>query len=305
MPDGLVGFPMAQSQAAQIASTLFEGYEHLKELVRRDAKNRAVAELLADLTTKALQFLSGCQRVPLVSKVHGKTYFSFTIKRSGKLSRAVNEELFNPNIRRQLSHLADGTLINLAPSDRSRLLYTVAMVYCCASDLLKTRDQKTPATFFECFIGHLVARSFGVNPRTQVEVLHLEDEAGTLPTDFIFDLGPGKSKFHVPVKTSTRERVIQVFAHQRVLDGVHGFGTFKGILVCLTETKLDHKRREVVEICVPKQWVLYYRFIASMHRFYYFDIPTRYAELTKGNPPMPVRSFATFFEEVNELAATR
>lgn len=90
------------------------------------------------------------------------------------------------------------------------------------------------------------------------------------------------------MKTSTRERVVQVFAHQRVLDGVHGFGTFKGILVCLTETELDHKRREVVEICVPKQWVLYYRFIAPMHRFYYFDIPTRYMELTEGNPPMPL-----------------
>ena len=296
---------MARSPATQIASALFEGYERLKELVRRDAKDPAVAVLLAGLTSKALQFLAGCQRVPLVSKVHGKTYFSFTMKRSGKLSRAVNAELFNPNTRRQLSYLVDGTLNNLAVIDRSRLLYTIALAYCCASDLLRTRDQKTPATFFECFIGHLFARSFGVNPRTQVEVLHLEDEASTLPTDFIFDLGPGRSKFHVPVKTSTRERVIQVFAHQRVLDGVHGFGAFKGILVCLTETKLDHKRREVVEICVPKQWVLYQRFIASLHRFYYFDIPARYAELATGNPPMPIQAFAKFFEELNELAGNR
>lgn len=296
---------MARTQKARIVATLSEGYERLKELARADAKAPDVAELLADLTSKALDFLSSCERVPLVSKVHGKRYFSFAIKRNGKLSRAVNEELFNPNIRPQLTHLVQGALIDLAPAGRSRLLYTIAIAYCCASDLLKTRDQKTPATFFECLIGHLFARSFGVNPRTQVEVLHLEDEASTLPTDFIFDLGSGKSKFHVPVKTSTRERVIQVFAHQRVLDGVHGFGTFKGILVCLTETKLDHKRREVVEICVPKQWVLYYRFIASMHRFYYFDIPARYAELTEGNPPMPIRSFATFFEEVNELTASR
>lgn len=296
---------MARLRKDRTIASLSEGYERLKELVRADAKASDVAELLADLTSKALRFLSSCKQTPLVSKVHGKRYFSFTIKGTDKLSRAVNKELFHPNIRGQLSHLVEGTLINLASADRSRLLYTIAIAYCCASDLLKTRDQKTPATFFECLIGHLFARAFSVNPRTQVEVLHLEDEASTLPTDFIFDLGSGKSKFHVPVKTSTRERVIQVFAHQRVLDGVHGFGTFKGILVCLTETKLDHKRREVVEICVPKQWVLYYRFIAPIHRFYYFDIPTRYAELTEGNPPMPIQAFAKFFEEANELAASR
>lgn len=296
---------MVRSQAAQIASTLVEGYERLKQLVRRDAKDPAVAKLLADLASKALQFLAGCQRVPLVSKVHGKTYFSFTTKRGGTLSRAVNAALFDSNIRRQLSHFVDGTFNKLPLADRSRLLYTTAIAYCCASDLLRTRDQKTPATFFECLIGHLFARSFGVNPRTQVEVLHLEEEASTLPTDFIFDLGPTKPKFHVPVKTSTRERVIQVFAHQRVLDGVHGFGAFKGILICLTETKLDHKRREVVEICVPKQWVLYQRFIASLHRFYYFDIPARYAELATGNPPMPIHAFAKFFDEINDLAGGR
>jgi len=243
--------------------------------------------------------------VPLVSKVHGKTYFSFTTKRGGTLSRAVNAALFDSNIRRQLSHFVDGTFNKLPLADRSRLLYTAAIAYCCACDLLRTRDQKTPATFFECLVGHLFARSFGVNPRTQVEVLHLEEETSTLPTDFIFDLGPTKPKFHVPVKTSTRERVIQVFAHQRVLDGVHGFGAFKGILICLTETKLDHKRREVVEICVPRQWVLYQRFIASLYQFYYFDIPARYAELATGNPPMPIHAFAKFFDEVNDLAGGR
>lgn len=296
---------MARSSAARIAGALSEGYERLKKVVRHDAKDAAVAELIADFTSKALDFLADCNQIPLISKVRGKTYFSFTQRRSGNLSRAVNAQLFNPNARQQLRHLTEGTLANLEATDRSRLLYTVAIAYCCASDLLRTRDQKTPATFFECLIRHLFARAFGVNPRTQVEVLHLEDEAATLPTDFIFDLGSGRPKFHVPVKTSTRERVIQVFAHQRVLDGVHGFGAYKGILVCLTETKLDHTRREVIEICVPKQWSLYFRFIASLHRFYYFDIPARYAELTAGNPPMPIHAFAKFFEELNELRGNR
>ena len=111
---------MAQTQKARIVASLSGGYERLKELVRADAKAPDVAELLANLTSKALDFLSSCKQIPLVSKVHGKTYFAFTMKRSGKLSRAVNAELFNPNTRRQLSYLVDGTLNNLAVIDRSR-----------------------------------------------------------------------------------------------------------------------------------------------------------------------------------------
>jgi hypothetical protein len=49
-------------------------------------------------------------------------------------------------------------------------------------------------------------------------------------------LGDGKNRIHLPVKTSTRERVIQAWAHQRVLDGVYGVGRFKGVLVALAET---------------------------------------------------------------------
>jgi hypothetical protein len=217
----------------------------------------------------------------------------------------VNVSLFDPSSVKHLNYLINGTLNQIPLPERTRFLYTIAISYCCAADLLKSGDQKTPATFFECLIGHFFARAFGINPRTQVEVLQLEEEKGTLPTDFIYDLGLAKPKFHVPVKTSTRERVIQVFAHQRVLDGVHGFGKFKGILVCLAETKLDHNSKEVVEICVPKQWNLYYRFIAVMHRFYYSDVPQKYEALASGDPPMAVMPFAKFFDEVADLAAGR
>jgi hypothetical protein len=40
-------------------------------------------------------------------------------------------------------------------------------------------------------------------------MLNLAMEA-TLPTGFVFDFGANRPKFHGPVKTSTRERVIQV-----------------------------------------------------------------------------------------------
>lgn len=294
------------SKAKSILFNLSKKYELLKKQTSLNALGLDTAEALIDIVLHSLKFLSQCNQIPLTSIVPEKDYFSFAVdRRSGKISRAVNKDLFTFDIVNKLKRTLSGNVADLSFAQRERFLYTIAMSYCCASDILKTGDQKTPATFFECLIGHLFSRSFGVNPRTQVEVLRLEEESSTLPTDFIFDLGAAKPKFHVPVKTSTRERVIQVFAHQRVLDGVHGFGKFTGILVCLTETKLNHETKEVVEICLPKQWVLYQRFIAPMKRFYYFDIPRKYCDLTAGDPPMAVMSFAKFFDEVNDLMAGR
>jgi len=294
--------------ALKTLARLSRDYIALKKLASSDAGCDGVAQLIKRITETSQDFLqSSCTQVPLISKVPGKRYFSFSTRRGKqKLSRAVNENLYLSESS-YVEHFAAGTVKDLSELNRSRLLYTLAMSYCCASDLLRSQDQKSPATFFECLNGHLVAQMLGMNPSRQVEVLRLEndEEASTLPTDFIFDLGRGRPKFHVPIKISTRERVIQVFAHQRVLDGVHGFGTFKGILICLTETKLDHTRREVVEICLPKQWNLYQRFIAPMHRFYYYDLPEKYAALSFGDPPMNVIPFSKFFDEVSELRAGR
>lgn len=284
---------------------LLAQYDALKKAAAEDAKSPAVANVFANLGELSAEFLnSPCKKIDLNSKVPDKRYFSFALGRGEKhISRALNFGLFDFSTLKHLKKFRNGELETLPPAERDKLLYTLTASCFCAIDLLKDGDQKTPATLFECLIGHLFSRSLGVNPRSEVEVLRLEDESSTLPTDYIFDLGTGKPKFHVPVKTSTRERVIQVFAHQRVLDGVHGFGTFHGILVCFAETKLDHKKREVVEICVPKQWSLYQRFIAPMKRFYYFDIPTKYSALAKADPPMAVASFGEFFGEAKSLVS--
>lgn len=289
---------------APILAKIARRYELVKKQGLETAQSPELSELIIQLTQACLEFLSSkCVQVPLISKVPGKQYFSFRLPaKNTKISRAVNRHLFNLDLRAKLQNFQKEKLVQLPLPERASFLYTVAMGYCCATDLLKTGDQKTPATFFECLIRHLLARTFGVNPRTQVEVLRLEEEGTTLPTDLIFDLGGTRPKFHVPVKISTRERVIQVFAHQRVLDGVHGFNRFKGILVGLTETKLDHRTTEVVEICLPKQWDLYQRFIAPMHRFYYFDVPKKYADLGQVNSSISVAPFAQFFDEANDLA---
>jgi hypothetical protein len=183
----------------------------------------------------------------------------------------------------------------------NRFLYKLAMAFCAFNDVTSDQDKKTPGTYFELFVGHLLALAFGVQPRNRVEVLTVEDERSTLPTDFIFDLGPRQLKFHVPVKISTRERAVQVWAHQRMLNGVYGEGRFKGVLVALAETKLDLHKLEVVEICLPDQWAVYQRFVARMDRVYYLDPPAKYSALATAFPYIPVKSFGEFFKEKEVL----
>jgi hypothetical protein len=103
------------------------------------------------------------------------------------------------------------------------------------------------------------------------------------------------------VKTSTRERVIQVWAHQRVLDGVYGTGRFLGTPVILGETKTDRRKREVIEICLPDQWRIYQMHIAQLKRIYYLDVPATYEKLSEVFPPLNVKPLGHFFFEADTL----
>ena len=258
--------------------------------------------LITDIAHESLGFLKKHGRVELKSLIHDKHYFAFA---SGKkISRAVNSELFMEDISawdKFLDSIESKTVTRVESLLATRLIYTVAISFCCFIDLTKDGDQKTPGTVFEYLIGHLFARRLAVNPTKELEVPNL-DMKTTLPTDFIFNLGPEKAKFHLPVKTSSRERVIQVWAHQRVLDGVYGTGRFLGTPVILAETKSDKRKREVIEICLPDQWGIYQMHIAQLKRIYYLDIPTAYRKLNEVFPRIAVRPFGDFFQEIDALA---
>jgi len=262
-----------------------------------------VSNLLVDIAQASHRvLLTQASPIDLRSNVAGKAYLAF---RSGdRLSRPINKALFvfdENELLRRLAAFMNDRAAHLASADGPSTLYTIAMSYCAASDTVRLLDKKTPATYFEIFAGHLLADRFGANPQTSATVLNL-DMKGDLPTDFIFDLGAGRSKFHVPIKISTRERVIQVWAHQRVLDGIYGAGRFRGLLVALTETKLDRKKLDVVEICLPDQWRVYQMFIAQLDRIYYLDPPAAYARLATGYPIVNVRPFSSFFSEADLLS---
>jgi hypothetical protein len=232
--------------------------------------------------------LSSCQRLALESKVTGKSYFSFESKTAR--SRPINVDLFDTGNDKAFGNfrkILEGKRHELTSDEITRSVYIVAMTCCAGRDVSSKGDKKTPGTIFEWLCAAVVQACLKVNPVRALQVLNL-DMRGDLPTDFVFDLGEEKPKFHLPVKTSTRERIIQVWAHQRVLDGVYGVGRFLAMPIILTETKLDSKKLEVVEICLPWQWRLYQMHIAVLWNVCYLDAPADYLKLDSKFPRIGV-----------------
>lgn len=265
-----------------------------------DLKGDDTSARLANLAVGAKGFLATISRTDLVSKVSGKSYFMFSDATRRKTSRPVNFALFDDGLDREtIDKILSCDVGGMTAAQITRFVYTIAMSYCASADILKTSDQKTPGTFFEFLIGHLVSRRLNVNPQTQITVPTL-DTTVTLPTDFVFDLGEGKNRLHLPIKISTRERVVQVWAHQRVLDGMHGMSRFKGVLVAMAETN-KQKETSVTEVCLPNQWMAYQMYIAQMFRVYYLDLPEKYVALKDRYPFIQVKQFGDFFFEVEKI----
>ena len=264
-----------------------------------------LSDILGETLEACVELLAGYPRVPLTTRIPNKSYFAFE-NSDGKITRAINEALYAPSLddwEALVAALRSDDFSNTDEDQLTRTIYSAAASFAAFIDLTRTRDQKTPGTFFEYLIGHLFAARLGVDPTTRLPVLNLDMDT-TLPTDFTFDLGPERPKFHLPIKTSTRERVIQVWAHQRVLDGVYGTGRFLGTPVILAETKTDSRKREVVEICLADQWRIYQMHIAQLKRVYYLDVPTAYSRLNEVFPPIHVVPFGRFFHELDELATS-
>lgn len=264
----------------------------------------ALSDLIGEILAESIHVLARYNRAELQTKIPDKTYFAFE-SRDGKISRAINSALYQPSPQDWNLFIAALRSENFAGIDEHMItctIYSVAIGFCAYIDLTRTGDQKTPGTFFEYLIGHLFGSRLDLAPSTRLPVLNL-DMNTTLPTDFVFDLGAGQPKFHLPIKTSTRERVIQVWAHQRVLDGVYGTGRFLGTPVILAETKTDTRRREVTEICLPDQWRIYQMHIAQLRRVYYLDVPAAYERLNEVFPPLHVVPFGKFFTELDDLTS--
>lgn len=261
--------------------------------------------LVEQIIQKSTRLLTDTTRVPLISRVAGKSYFAFCIEGSPKLSRAINADLYCDDVmeswRSFVENVRAGSVTEERKAEFSRALYTAAISFCAVNDLFSSGDQKTPGTFFEHFVSYIFKLCLKAEPVTQIQVLDYDEDKVTLQTDRIFNMGPRKPKYHVPIKTSSRERAIMLWAHQKLLDGVYGIEKFAGTPVLLAETKTDNKKREVVEICLPDQWLVYQLYISKLKRVYYLDMPDAYRKLAKTTPPLHVRPLIEFFFEWDDI----
>jgi len=274
---------------------IHEAYEAAKTACQRNWRSPAAGNTVRDLALRSMRFLTNrCTRVDLISKVPGKEYMAFTYK--NVVSRPANRSFFVDDceyVRTEWQNWFDG---NIEPEALARMSYTVALAPCLAMELFDRNNKKAPATYFECLIGHIFARELGTNPRKRAS-LPIAGRDVRLTMDFLFD-GTTGVRLHLPVKMSTRERVVQAWAHQRLLDGAYGAGAYRGIMVLFAETKLDSRSHEVVEICVPDQWLAYQSLLSQIDRIYYFDVPVRYQELTDAHPDLiQIKQFGEFFIE--------
>lgn len=283
---------MARSKAH---TEIHDAYHAAKTACQYDLRSQMAGTSIRDLALISIKFLaSQCMRIDLTSKVPGKKYMAFM--HNDTVSRPVNRAFFEEDdnfVRREWQNYLDGTIDAGA---LSRLSYTVALAPCLAMELFDRNNKKGPATYFECFIGHIFSRELQTNP-IKCASLPLGGRNIRLTMDFLFDR-PGGVRLHLPVKMSTLERVVQAWAHQRLLNGVYGDAAYKCIMVLFAETKLDSRSHEVVEICVPDQWLAYQSLLAQIDRIYYFDVPSRYQALTDACPGLiQIKQFEEFFRE--------
>ncbi len=278
---------------------LSKQYKELKGLAAEALSGGAVARLISEMAMHAREMLQQVERVELNSRVAAKSYFSF---RRNNQSRPVNQGLYVDDageFNRLLRAFRRG-FRDSSDEDTVKSSYTIAYSVFAAHDVYDV-GRKASATFFEILIGHMVARSIGVSPRKKVRI---PESGADLPTDYVFDPGRNSRKIHLPIKTSTRERAVQAWVHQLVLDRIFGTGQYRGILVVAAETKRDSRTGEVIEICVPRQLQMFQSRVAEISHIYYLDPPQVYLALANDFPRLEVRSFGGVFEDLRQLLQT-
>lgn len=289
-------------------------YNNMKLLFSRSALSDDVTRKFISINELCKTEIARMHVLPITSgsTAVGKNYmvFSLTGNIVDKHSRPVNSDLYNAGNqldatgKTKVDIFFENLLRNQIPLQSAQYiteaLYVISMNYCCCADLVDG-VKSNGGDYFEKFIGHLYARHLNREPSTLMTACELDDETIQIPTDYIFNLGPNLPKFHVPVKTSTRERCVEVWAQQRILDGAYGVGRFICLLTCLAETNYVSRNHSVDIVCVPNQWINYQLFISQVKRAYYLDMPARYEALNRRFPRIHVKQFGEFFHETTNL----
>ena len=235
-----------------------------------------------------------------------KSYWVFLSKtRDTNISRPYRPSLFIDDFAEwseRWAHMVasiDTRSCTMRYTDTQRVLYTASVAFFAAIDLSERRgSRKTNGTFFEWLLGTLLVRTsnYTLTRHTPITAVSLEEsKAGSgdasVPTDIVLDPGDEKCKLVFPAKISTRERIGQIFTHQRILEAKFP-GRYRSALLCVSETQLMKRTHTVQETCVPTQIMLNKKYIADIDALYYLDPPFGYINDATG---VPVRRISDLF----------
>ena len=222
------------------------------------------------------------------AELSGKTYHVFTSE-NGRISRPYLPSLYVSDDDEyvalwkelQAGCVADEHLIRLCGGldetiiKVNKALYTAVTSFSVCYDLWKWGSRKTPGTFFEVLLGTWLTLLLRDYQRTKfIELPGYEEKVST---DIVFSK-PDGINLVFPAKITTRERIVQPFAHQRILESVFGMNRYRSLLLCMSETQRDDEDRSVNEICVPGTVRLFQKHLSTMSGIYYLDPPQRYLQ---------------------------
>lgn len=230
---------------------------------------------------------------------------------------AASYKLFGDNLHAGPEGWGDAE-IRLANS----VVYTSVMAVACCYDLWQRGSRKTPGTVFEILMASLLQQMLpkaAFSKHIPLAALLGEEEAaaeevgaeleapdddggpGSVSTDLVIKrTAESNTGIVIPLKITTRERIVQPFAHQRILDSAFGAGVFRSLLVCISETQLDDKTTSVKQVCVPGTVKLFQKYLAPMAGLYYCDVPQRYAAADMQRV-IPVQSVGHLFRDVARM----
>lgn len=257
--------------------------EELKTCVKEAAtvykSGRDASAAILEAAVAARDLLKERAEFRFLSECDGKKYSIW--KGNNKMSRPISAGLMVEDIAAEWRSL----LATAAPREKrytmeqdraNAVVYSIIALVSSGFDIWMSSSRKTPGTFFEVLVGTLLEQVLPGHNRTAHVII--PDQVENVSTDIVFSTGD-VSEHHpglvVPVKITTRERVVQPYAHQRILDSVFGEGRYRSILVCMSEMQRD-KNENANAICVPGTIRLFQTHLAQLTTLYYLDPPARY-----------------------------
>lgn len=272
-----------------------------------DRGQPALADVL-NLATQCLQTLELNARYRpfgMFTGLRPKEYWVAEVNTGRAISRPFRPDLFIFRLDEFAQFgsvfVEDMQASRLNPVLFDRVIYTAVTAFCLCYDIWKPKSRKTPGTFFEVLMGSAAAIYFtdaaltkhipitglpvteGADVLAEVVTDEASDDDGveavqgnSVSTDLVLTSRVTGRGAVVPLKITTRERIVQPFAHQRILDSARP-GQFASFLACISEVQRDDITNSVKQVCVPGTVALFQKHLAALQGLYYCDIPDRYA----------------------------